>query len=146
MQRNMYFRGIPASANFITSNLFTLGVALLLLLHRPPLLPTPPPARGRQSDSPGILPSAHRWEEQADWLTPGAVGANPQATGCSLRFLSLSSLLSLYISPSTPQATLLLPTLCLQANALFMSDCHFLLLLLFLFFFLLSEVFFSPPL
>lgn len=61
------------------------------------------PAPGWQLDCPVILPSAQRWEERADWLTPGAVRSNPQLQATNWGFVSFSLLLSLYITLYTPQ-------------------------------------------
>lgn len=60
-----------------------LSSGFAFLHHRPPLFLKPPPAPGWHLDSLVILQSVQRWEEQTDWLTPGAVRANPQLKATS---------------------------------------------------------------
>ncbi len=109
MQQDVSWRN-SAKAKFILQPL-PWGFALLLPLHRPPLLLTPPPASGWQLDSPVILSSAQRWEGQADWLTPGAVRCNPQLRATNWAFfLSPLCFLFSYLSIYPPN-NLLLPTL-----------------------------------
>lgn len=104
----------------------SLGFSLLLHFHRPPLLfPTPLPAPGWQLRQPCYSPACP--EMRASRLIDSwSHQVQSTATGYKVSFPAFSLYFSIY-----PQT---LPTLWLQANALFLSDCHFLLLLLFFFF------------